>query len=227
MAEGSRPSSPEHNLWDSILNSVSTRRSIPSGNVLILGEPSTGKTTLANALLQRDASVATGSGAGTTIAEGGSEWFGKTDFALGYQWANVKEEGEEGMYRPWFVDVSRLLDLATLLFRFLCLISLLLPVNISDTVARLSVYTVPSSDPSHLALVPHFLPPKTALHKTLIVIVLDWTKPWSFIEQLMTWFTWVEAWAEKDKTRDVQVSREEGRERCKLSSRSRTILKCS
>lgn len=87
MAEGSRPSSPEQNLWDSILNSVSTRRSIPSGNVLILGEPSTGKTTLANALLQRPPEASRN--------ETG-EWFGKTDFALGYQWANVKEEGEEG-----------------------------------------------------------------------------------------------------------------------------------
>lgn len=87
MDDTSRPASPEQNLWDSILNSVSTRRSIPSGNVLILGEPSTGKTTLANALLQRaanDARPETG------------EWFGKTDFALGYQWSNVKEEGEEG-----------------------------------------------------------------------------------------------------------------------------------
>jgi len=88
MEHSSRPASPEQNLWDSILNSVSTRRSIPSGNVLVLGEPSTGKTTLANALLQR-------------IADGGrnaaGERFDKTDFALGYQWANVKEEGEEGL----------------------------------------------------------------------------------------------------------------------------------
>jgi Cdc6-like AAA superfamily ATPase len=88
METTSRPVSPEQNLWDSILNSVSTRRSIPSGNVLILGEPSTGKTTLANALLQR---LADGSRNET------GEWFGKTDFALGYQWANVKEEGEEGL----------------------------------------------------------------------------------------------------------------------------------
>lgn len=92
MEAASRPASPEQNLWDSILNSVSTRRSVPSGNVLILGEPSTGKTTLANAFLQRLV--------GGSRNESG-EWFGKTDFALGYQWANVKEEGEEGLrYNP-------------------------------------------------------------------------------------------------------------------------------
>lgn len=88
MEDTSRPASPEQNLWDSILNSVSTRRSIPSGNVLILGEPLTGKSTLANALLQR---------APTDIGNENGEWFGKTDFALGYQWANVKEEGDEGL----------------------------------------------------------------------------------------------------------------------------------
>lgn len=88
MDDTSRPASPEQNLWDSILNSVSTRRSIPSGNVLILGEPSTGKTTLANALLQR---------ASTDSRNETGERFGKNDFALGYQWSNVKEEGEEGV----------------------------------------------------------------------------------------------------------------------------------
>lgn len=84
---------------------------------------------------------------------------------------------------------------------------------IADIVARLSVYSVPSSDPSHLSLVHHFLPPKSALPRTLAVIVLDWTKPWSFLDQLRTWLTWVEEWAQKDTSRDVQVLREEGHDR--------------
>lgn len=87
-----------------------------------------------------------------------------------------------------------------------------------DIVARLSVYTVPSSDPSHRSLVPNFLPPKTSLHRTLVVIVLDWTKPWSFLDQLKTWLSWVEEWSKQDPSREVQVLREEGRERCKLHS---------
>jgi hypothetical protein len=85
-----------------------------------------------------------------------------------------------------------------------------------DIVARLSVYTVPSSDPSHLSLVPHFLTPKISLHRTLVVIVLDWTKPWSFLDQLKTWLSWVEEWSTQDPSREVQILREEGRERCKL-----------
>lgn len=61
---------------------------------------------------------------------------------------------------------------------------------------------------------PHFLPPKTALPKTLVVIVLDWTKPWSFLDQLKTWLIWVEEWAQKDSSREAQVLREEGHDRC-------------
>lgn len=87
MEDTSRPASPQENLWDSILNSVSSRRSVPSGNVLILGEPSTGKTTLVNALLQKSST--------STRGETGDK-VPKLDFALGYQWANVKEEGDEG-----------------------------------------------------------------------------------------------------------------------------------
>lgn len=69
-----------------------------------LGEPSSGKSTLANALLQRNnaggkgglSNIGGAPDAGSGLGLGG-EWAGKSDFALGYQWTNVKEEGEEGM----------------------------------------------------------------------------------------------------------------------------------
>lgn len=102
-AADSKGAPPDDNLWESILKSVSTRRSIPSGNVLILGEPSSGKSTIANALLQRNSvggkpgltAMGGAPDAGSVLGLGG-EWAGKSDFALGYQWTNVKEEGEEG-----------------------------------------------------------------------------------------------------------------------------------
>lgn len=84
-----------------------------------------------------------------------------------------------------------------------------------DTLARLSVYTVPSSNPSYTALLPHFLPPRTALPHTLVMIVLDWTRPWSFVEELQMWLLWVERWAKGDGSRELEVIREECRERCK------------
>jgi len=82
-----------------------------------------------------------------------------------------------------------------------------------DTLARLSVYTVPSSAPSYNALLPHFLPPRSSLLQTLIIIVLDWTRPWTFIEELQTWLTWIETWSKGDGSRELEIIREESRER--------------
>ena len=55
----------------------------------------------------------------------------------------------------------------------------------------LSIYTVPSSAPSYTYLVPHFLRPQYVLSHTAVVIVLDWTRPWTFLDGLHTWLTWV------------------------------------
>lgn len=83
-----------------------------------------------------------------------------------------------------------------------------------DTLARLSVYTVPSANPAYMSLLPHFIPPKSALPHTLVMIVLDWTRPWTFIDDLQVWLEWVETWAKGDTSREVEIAREENRERC-------------
>ncbi|KAF8514873.1 dynein light intermediate chain-domain-containing protein [Hysterangium stoloniferum] len=152
---------PVENLWSSILDSVSSTRSIPSKQVLILGEKSSGRSTIAAGLLGRQLD---------TKPE-------KTDFALGYDWADVKDDADE------------------------------------DTLARLSVYTVPSSSPTYLSLLPVFLPPRTSLPHTLVMIIMDWTRPWSFVEQLELWLTWIETWAKGDGARELEIVREESRER--------------
>ena len=86
--------------------------------------------------------------------------------------------------------------------------------SLTDILARLSVYTVPSSAPSYTALVPHFLQPQSALPHTAVVIVLDWTRPWTFLEELHTWLAWIERWVQGDGARELEVIREEHRERC-------------
>ncbi|KAJ7075994.1 dynein light intermediate chain-domain-containing protein [Mycena belliarum] len=162
----SRPSSPEappQDLWGSILDSVSSSRSIPSKQILLLGQPSTGKSTLAAGLLQKP-----------PVDDKDDH---RTDFAVGYDYANVRDEADE------------------------------------DTLARLSVYVVPSAAPEYTALLPHFVPPRTALPNTLVMITLDWTRPWTFVEELETWLQWVEAWARGDAARELEIVREESRER--------------
>lgn len=82
----SRPSSPEappEDLWSSILDSVSSSRSIPTKQILLLGEPSSGKSTLAAALLHQAAAE--------EVQEDQ-----KLDFALGYDWADVRDDADEG-----------------------------------------------------------------------------------------------------------------------------------
>ncbi|KAG8693685.1 hypothetical protein FRC09_010357 [Ceratobasidium sp. 395] len=156
-------SPPPQDLWSSILDSVSSSRAIPSKNVIVLGEPTSGKSTLVQHILQKkDNSDSNGKDA---------------NFALGYDWADIRDEGDE------------------------------------DTLARLSMYTVPSSASAYLSLLPHFLPPKNSLSNTLVMIVLDWTKPWTFVDQLETWMEWVSTWVRGDGARELEVAREENKER--------------
>jgi len=156
---------PVENLWSSILDSISSTRTTPSKQILILGEKSSGRSTIASGLLGRPLdSTATDN----------------ADFALGYDWTDVRDDADE------------------------------------DTLVRLSIYTVPSSAPSYLSLIPQFLPPRTSLPHTLVMIVLDWTKPWAFMEQLELWLTWIEKWAKGDGSRELEIVREESRERLQV-----------
>jgi dynein light intermediate chain 1 len=82
----------------------------------------------------------------------------------------------------------------------------------TDILARLSVYTVPSSKSAYTSLLRGFLSPRSLPH-TVVIICLDWTKPWTFVEELQTWLLWVEQWAEGDGARDLEIVREENRER--------------
>jgi GTPase SAR1 family protein len=79
-APAERPDTPEQDLWSSILDSVSKSRSTPSKQILLLGEPRTGKTTLATALLQKKI----------------DKDDAKDEFALGFDWSDVRDDADEG-----------------------------------------------------------------------------------------------------------------------------------
>lgn len=95
--ENSRPSSPEAppaDLWSSILDSVSTSRSIPAKQVLVLGEPSSGKSTLVSALLQKPVSDTEKDDT-------------RSDFALGYDWTDVRDDADEGKCSASVLSATR------------------------------------------------------------------------------------------------------------------------
>jgi hypothetical protein len=57
-----------------------------------------------------------------------------------------------------------------------------------DASSRLSIYQVPPMDNAlHTALMPMALT-REALVDSLVLIVLDWEKPWTFLRDLRTWF---------------------------------------
>ncbi|GAA5992711.1 hypothetical protein JCM5350_004288 [Sporobolomyces pararoseus] len=55
-----------------------------------------------------------------------------------------------------------------------------------DTLARLSIYQLPSAQPPFPALLPLALKKET-LSESVVVIVLDWEKPWDWIRELKEW----------------------------------------
>lgn len=55
-----------------------------------------------------------------------------------------------------------------------------------ETVARLGIYQVAGSHKSYHALLKYCLNTKT-IADSVIMIVLDWAKPWTFMETLQRW----------------------------------------
>lgn len=86
ISRSSTPEAPPQDLWSSILDSVSSSRSTPSKQILLLGQPSTGKSNLVSALLQKP------------ISDEGKD-DNRSDFAIGYDFADVRDEADEGRFQ--------------------------------------------------------------------------------------------------------------------------------
>lgn len=65
-------------------------------------------------------------------------------------------------------------------------------INIQDTLARLGIYQLAGSEDAYRPLLKFALNYKT-LPDSLVVVVLDWTRPWTFIETLQRWIKFVES----------------------------------
>ena len=137
------------NLWSNILNSVKTsKKKVPSKNVLVLGEKSNGKSTLISNLIHNTQSNVVNGNNGINDSN-------DNDISL-----NVK-----------FNQVKDLVD--------------------DDLLGNLNFYSIPSYNKIYLNLLKIILNEKH-LKDFLIIIVLDWSKPWTFIQQLVNWFTFLD-----------------------------------
>ena len=57
---------------------------------------------------------------------------------------------------------------------------------ISDTLARLSIYTLPEPSPSFAPLLQPLLTSRT-IPDALLLILLDWGEPWNWVRQIHEW----------------------------------------
>ncbi|KAF9164190.1 hypothetical protein BGX21_010048 [Mortierella sp. AD011] len=173
-------------VWSGLLKSVASSRLVPTKDVIILGDPHSGKSTLIELLktaLPTPASDAHVNGVDGSKAVNGVVPAGSNGVAnTGSGSAPVMVEMGTGTSEDnIFADGQKKNDLA-LSYSFW---------NVDDdenedTVARLGLYQLAGSHKSYHALLKYCLNTKT-IADSIVIIVLDWSKPWTFMETLHRW----------------------------------------
>ncbi|KAG0251156.1 hypothetical protein BG011_007807 [Mortierella polycephala] len=177
-------------VWSSLLKSVGSSRLVPTKDVIILGDPHSGKSTLieqlkaalptpsSDALTNGDDGSAsktanggvgalptgsngvtnTGNGSGPVMVEMG------TGTSEDNMFAGQKKNDLALSYSFWNVEDD----------------------ENEDTVARLGLYQIAGSHRSYHALLKYCLNTKT-IADSVVIVVLDWSRPWTFMETLQRW----------------------------------------
>ncbi|GAA5814649.1 hypothetical protein MFLAVUS_008148 [Mucor flavus] len=151
-------------IWSGILRGVASSKMVPTKNVLILGEPGVGKSTLVHYLKNDPGpqqvskfesednhnsthfSVSATNNYTQTSTQLNEE---KNDLALGYTFVDVKDEENEA-------------------------------------IARLGLYQLALSSPEFLPLLRFAIRSET-ISDSCVLILIDWTRPWRFLETLERW----------------------------------------
>ncbi|KAH8550106.1 dynein light intermediate chain-domain-containing protein [Umbelopsis sp. PMI_123] len=153
--------------WSTILQGVASTKIVPTKNVLILGDPHSGKSTLihyikhdpgpkpVSADSEQDEQQPTpllnvATSQVTPMSVDNLDEDTKNELALGFTYVEVADDENE------------------------------------DTIARLALYQLGLSAPEYLPLL-NFAINTNTIADSMIVLVLDWSKPWGFIEALQRW----------------------------------------
>ncbi|KAM3584238.1 hypothetical protein VKS41_003061 [Umbelopsis sp. WA50703] len=161
------PDQPREETWSTILQGVASTKIVPTKNVLILGDPNSGKSTLIHNIkhdpgpkpVKADSeeddqqpapllNVATSQIAPMTVDNLDEDT--KNELGLGFTYVEIADDENE------------------------------------DTIARIALYQLGLSAPEYLPLLKFAISSNT-LADSMIVIVLDWSKPWTFVESLQRW----------------------------------------
>lgn len=90
------------------------------------------------------------------------------EFALGYTYQDVLDADHEGSF-SFLIDDTTRANIMTI-----------------DILARVSIYLLSDPSPSFAPLLRPLLTPQS-VPETLIVILLDWSSPWTWVRQLREW----------------------------------------
>ncbi|GAA6040958.1 hypothetical protein JCM8097_000511 [Rhodosporidiobolus ruineniae] len=178
-------------LWSGILNSVKGSKSVQTKQAFVLGAPGSGKRTLLSRLRTTTGDLPSTSSSGTS-----SNGLGKGKDAA------THEE------RRW-LDLGlscEVLDVRD-------------EGDEGETLARLSLFRLPSPAPPFPSLLSLALTPQTLLD-SLVVLVLDWERPWRFVEELEGWVGVLEERLGRKRGEREGWEEVEGRERLESYLRS-------
>ncbi|KAJ1022459.1 hypothetical protein NDA16_003448 [Ustilago loliicola] len=204
----------QQDLWSSILNSVKSSKAISTKNLVLLGEPKSGKSSLLSALASTSpsglisgksnyaatstalaarsddkAAAASTSKSGTAVAN---------DLGLAYAYFDVGDEKDRdeivarvGAYtlhssQPAYTSLLPFAfpepNLSSTEHDTAAAMSALASATISSSAAA----STSSPDPSHAHSPNASI---DSLKDSIVVILLDWEQPWSFLEQLRNWLS--------------------------------------
>ncbi|CAB4486647.1 dynein light intermediate chain [Rhizophagus irregularis] len=160
-------------IWSSILKGVASSKIVPTKNLLILGDRESGKTALIRHLkgVEDEETFEVPNANGTMSKSVGTG----TDDSSPID----KHPNNELALSYTFVEVK--------------------DDEAEDTLTRLGIYQLAGSHESYQSLL-RFALNSSTLPDSLVVIVLDWARPWTFIETLQRWIKFLEVGIENIKT---------------------------
>ncbi|KAI9482767.1 MAG: dynein light intermediate chain-domain-containing protein [Benjaminiella poitrasii] len=167
MTTGQGTTTEKDEIWSTILTGVASSKMVPTKKVLILGDPGSGKSTLIH-YLKNDPGPQKVQNENDEVPTAGHASFG------------ISSSSNNHHYTPLPIDDNTTNTLA-LSYNF---------IDIQDeeneAIARLGVYQLGLSADEYLPLLKFALGTDT-LADSAVIIVLDWTHPWKFLETLERW----------------------------------------
>ncbi|KAI9023669.1 dynein light intermediate chain-domain-containing protein [Phycomyces nitens] len=163
---GTQTNPERDEIWSTILKGTASSKMVPSKNVLILGDPGSGKSTLIHYLKHDPGPQA--------VKLDNDEVSANDSFGV----------NATNNYTPMPLDMLDKDDATATLALSYTFIEVHDEEN--EAVARLGLYQLGLSAPEYLPLLKFALSSHTLADST-VLIVLDWTRPWKFLETLQRW----------------------------------------